>query len=144
MYSDLQIFKSSFTPSMSTSSIHPIDFVLTSNSYVLFLTYWIESQFCCRHFLFKNYFLNCSSDDKIFEIFDAQAIIRQICFNHPILHRRLRSMDYNQRNRFLNHCIKKLSLLEKQFPGCSKRILIANIIPPTVEAYWKQAVFKIK
>ena len=74
------------------------------------------------------------------EIFDAQAIIRQIFLNHPIIHRLLRLMHYNQRNRYINHCITKLFNFEKRFPECSKRILIGNIIPPTSDYYWKNAL----
>ena len=49
-------------------------------------------------------------------------------------------MNYCQRNRYLNYCIAKLSNLEKRFPQCSKRILIGNIITPTIDYYWNKAV----
>ena len=49
-------------------------------------------------------------------------------------------MNYYHRNHFLNHCVTEFSNLEKRFPQCSKRILISNIIPPTIDYYWNAAV----
>ena len=74
------------------------------------------------------------------EIFDAQALIRQIWLNHPILYRRLRLMCYIQRNLYIDECVTKLSNLKTRSTQCDKKILIGKIIRPLIVRFWNDAV----